>query len=359
MCASNPDIHTQLQRAVDEERERYDFPSCILHVVAPSAGLEDTFAAGYREVASRTPITGDECYRIASITKTFTASAILRLMELGKLELDASITEVLPEEFVGVVAEYGYDPGRITVRHVLQHTAGLREAADMEDVLGADPVRRWTPLEHLRACLHRGGPLTAPGEAFLYCDGGYTLLGRVVERASGLPQVDAFRSLIPFNALGLTQTWFESLEDPPPNAPPQAHQYWRGRDITPFDPSLDLYGGGGLLSTGKDLTRFFRALLAGRVFDRPGTLEMMLTVPDLPDPTRQYGLGIQRNTVEGIEMWGHRGAWGSACFHAPEIDMTFAYTRNMNISGFPPGYEEFGLAGLLIQIHPGPAQRGG
>jgi D-alanyl-D-alanine carboxypeptidase len=341
------EIHVQLQRAVVEERERYDFPCCILHVVAPRVGLSDTFAAGYRDLESGTAITGPECFRIASITKTFTAASILRLVEAGRIDLDMPIASTLPEGFAAVLRDRGYGPDRVNVRQVLQHTSGLRESDGFVDTFGLDPKKRWTPLEHLRAAVHPEGPLTAPCKAFLYCDAGYTLLGRMVERETQLPQAEAYRSLLRFHTIGLTQTWFETLEAPPPNAPPQAHQYARGRDFSGVDPSFDLYGGGGLLSTGPDLTRFFRALLAGKVFDDPTTLALMLDVPDLPSP-RRYGLGIQQNVVEGFQMWGHRGAWGSSCFHAPDIDMTFAFTRNT--ADVYEGYDEFGIIALLVRL---------
>jgi D-alanyl-D-alanine carboxypeptidase len=341
------DIDSRLRRAVDDERRRYDFPAVVLHVTAPRAGLDATFASGLRDLRSRTPITGDEVFRIASITKTITSACVLRLMETGKLELDAPIADLLPDEYTSLLRDGGYDPDRISARHLLQHVSGIHDSPAIEELILAEPGRRWSPLDWILVTMEGASPLGDPGEVFKYFDHGYTLLGRIVERATRLPQPQAYRRLIPFDTIGLDYTWFESLEPRPPGATPQAHQYFRGRDIEILDPSVDLYGGGGLLSSVTDLARFYRALFSGKVFDDPTTLDTMLQIPTLAFPVN-YAMGIERRTVAGVTYWGHTGFWGSGCFHAPDIDLTFACTRNVHDT--PEGHDGGRLVALLSEL---------
>jgi D-alanyl-D-alanine carboxypeptidase len=94
-----------------------------------------------------------------------------------------------------------------------------------------------------------------------------------------------------------------------------------------LDASHDLYGGGGLVSTVGDLTRFYRALFHGKVFDHPRTLRRMLAVPTA---SRQAGagMGIFRILVDGERCYGHPGYWGTETVHCPRLDVTFARSIN-------------------------------
>jgi D-alanyl-D-alanine carboxypeptidase len=338
------DIHHKLQSEIEDERQMLDLPARVLRVVAPRLNLAHTFATGVADRATGRPITGDEPFRIASITKTFTAASVLRLMEQGKLALDDPIDGLLEERYVTALRDGGYDPRAMTVRTLLHHRSGLHDLPD--EVLSADLSRRWTPYEQVRLAVEGQGrgPLAQPGEVFAYTDIGYTLLARIVEGITGLPQAEAFRRTLRFDALGLRHTWFESLEPAPPDTPAPAHQYWRGRDTSAFDPSLDLFGGGGLMSTVSDLTTFFRTLMTGQAFDSPSTLRSMTSIPE-KHTGHAYGMGLRRLEVNGVEFWGHSGYWGSDCFHAPALDLTVATTRNM--AEEPEGYDRLRYLHLL------------
>ncbi len=149
------------------------------------------------------------------------------------------------------LARGGYDVQAIRVRHLLNHTAGLREHIS-EDRLrrhGANPDRVWTAREQLDLAMAAGTPLTEPGAEFHYSDTGYILLGAMIERYTGQPLHAALRAMQRWDALGLQRTWFETHE---PARAPQAQQYWAGQPIRHWHPSFDLYGGGGLLATPAD-----------------------------------------------------------------------------------------------------------
>ncbi len=103
--------------------------------------------------------------------------------------------------------------------------------------------------------MERGDPVAAPGRRFHYADTGYILLGQVIQSVTNLRQAPAYRRLLRFGALGLRETYFETLERKPRQAGRQAHQYFAGVDtFGVLDPSHDLYGGGGLVDAVSDLT---------------------------------------------------------------------------------------------------------
>jgi D-alanyl-D-alanine carboxypeptidase len=132
----------------------------------------------------------------------------------------------------------------------------------------SDIHHRWTRLEQVRFAMDHGDPLFAPGQGYAYSDTDYILLGRIIERVTGLPQATAYRRLLRFHRIGLRHTYFETLEPVPRGTGPRAHQYFGDIDSFDLDASRDLYGGGGYVSTVADQNRFFRALFTGKVLRR-------------------------------------------------------------------------------------------
>jgi len=322
-------VEQQLQALTDSvATSSRDIPGVSLTVFAPRLCLEWSGAAGLADVATKTPLTPQHPVRIASNTKTYTAAAILRLMEMGKLALDDPVTTYLPASSLASLKSDGYDLGRITIRLMLQHRAGLYDYAMDSNFLAAvtrNPGHRWTRPEQVDSAVVWGAPYGAPGEVYHYTDTGYILLGEIVERLTGMGLAAAFRSLLHFDALGLRSTWLETLEPRPAAAIDLAHQYLGGDDTRSFDPSFDLYGGGGLAATTGDMARFTRALFVGGVFDNPSTIVTMSTLPDgAGAEPRAYALGIYRQPLGGEAWWGHSGFWNTASFHIPTRGLTFA-----------------------------------
>lgn len=169
--------------------------------------------------------------------------------------------------------------------------------------------------------MEHGDPLAVPGTAFAYADTGYVLLGEIIERTTGTGLAEALRTLLDYDALGLDATYLESLEPVPAAAQPRTHAYFLDIDRDRLDPSVDLYGGGGLVAPMADVARFYRALLAGEVFEDPETLETMLDVPEYSsaDPA---GMGIYLNVLSSEECWSHQGFWGTVAATCPGPDIT-------------------------------------
>lgn len=327
--AEEPDLVEALAGLVEDAASGPQAPpAALLRVEAPRLGLDWTVAASACGRDEAMPSAAGGTLRIASNTKTFVAAAVLRLVEDGRLELDATLERLLLPASLATLRSGGYRPAAITVRMLLQHTSGLYDYAGDEEYIGRvlqDPGHRWTRAEQLEWAASAGTPYGEPGEAFHYSDTGYILLGELLETVTGQPMPAAVRELLGFERLGLRATWFETLEPEPQAAPPRLRQFSDGADIALIDASADLFGGGGLVSTLPELATFYRALLGGEVFRDSATLAGMLepSPQSLASSGDGYGMGLGRwRPADGLECFGHGGFWGTEVWHCPGVDVT-------------------------------------
>jgi len=312
-------------------------PGVILYVEAPRLGISWGGASGVIDFSSGRPLTPENPVRLASNTKTYTAAAILRLMEMGRLDLDDSMVEYLPANLVAIVEGGGYRPQEITLRHLLTHTSGLFDYGDSEqfgEAAMSDLGHRWTRQEQLEKAMEWGKPYGDPGKVYRYSDTGYILLGEIIEQVTGQSLAAGFRELLKYDRLGLKHTWLESMEPVPEGTLERAHQYYGEADTYAGDPSFDLYGGGGNAATMKDLALFLRGLFTGQVYDDPATLDTMLTTVEgaTGGPSYHgsemvpgsYRMGLAVVERDGHTGWGHGGFWGTRALHFPDLDITVA-----------------------------------
>lgn len=330
-------VEARLQAVLDEAVARGATPGIMMRVEAPGLDLSFSGVAGVSDIATGAALTPHHPVRIASNTKTFLAAATLRLWEEGRLGLDDSIGRHLPPDVAAMLAADGYDLEAMTVRHLLTHTSGLYDYADRErfiEAILADPHHRWTPEEQIGLAVDWGDPYGPPGALYRYSDTGYVVLGLVLESAYGGPLAAVLRNLLPFERLGMHDTWLETLEPPPPGASERAHQYLGERDTWDWDPSLDLYGGGGLVSTADDMAVFMRALFTGGVYRDAATADTMLTTvegagpgPDLsgmPMVPGRYRMGIEVRDQDELTLYLHTGFWGTLAAYLPEAEIAIS-----------------------------------
>jgi CubicO group peptidase (beta-lactamase class C family) len=205
-------------------------------------------AAGYRELASKAPVDADTVFRIASMTKSFTAMSILKLRDEGKLSLDDPAERYVPE--LAALVYPTTDSPRITVRHLLSHAEGFpednpwgdRQLADSDAQL-AEMIRGGIPFSH------------APGLAYEYSNYGFAILGRIVARVSGGPYLDYVTSNI-LGPLDMSSTTLEPASVP---ANRLAHGYRWEDEQWKEEPQLPngAFGSmGGMLTSVRDLSRY-------------------------------------------------------------------------------------------------------
>ncbi|WP_262691862.1 serine hydrolase domain-containing protein [Kordiimonas aestuarii] len=274
-------------------------------------GKEESFGQG--ALKSTTPL------RIASVTKTYVAATALRLWEEDKLELGVPIACYIDPAFATIIAEDGYDADEITVRHLMSHTSGMADHAQTQtffDTIIKDPTHAWTREEDLRGLVDWTEPKGKPGERFSYSDTGYILLGHIIERQTGMTLAAAVRQHLGLDAIGLPDTYWEIMEKGEGIANRRAHQMLNGLDTFGWSASLDLYGGGGIVSSPRDMARFFQALFSGKVFKKPGTLEVMLSPQGLPSGS-PYRLGVFVKEHDGTTYYEHSGFWGTLAIYNP------------------------------------------
>jgi D-alanyl-D-alanine carboxypeptidase len=257
-------------------------------------------AGGAADLDTRRPLRPGDRYRVGSNTKTFVAAVVLQLAGEGRLALTDTVERWLPGLVPGA--------GAITVRQLLNHTSGLPDYAPDDDdsfirqVL-ADRRRKWSPQELVGIAMARP-PLFAPGAAWAYSNTGYVLLGLIVETASGHPLATELRERI-FAPLHLRGTSFATG---PGIAGRHGHGYSRfgarhRYDITEVDQSW-AGAAGAIVSRARDLARFQRALLGGRLLRSDLLAQMRMTVPV---GGQGYGLGLIRSRMPCGTFWGHGG----------------------------------------------------
>ncbi|MEU6857729.1 serine hydrolase domain-containing protein [Glycomyces sp. NPDC046736] len=278
-------------------------PGAAVH--AGDADEAWTLTSGTATLFPTRPITEDDHFRIASQSKTFTAAVVLQLVDEGAVDLDAPIGAYLP----GVVDGDGYDEDAISVRQILQHTAGLPRDAQNP---AAEPDGSFTLAELVRSGLTQP-PLYAPGEGWTYSNIGYLIAGMLIEEVTGQAVGAAVteRIIVP---LGLAETSFPAPGDNSLASPylPGYQGFWVGpvgfwTEVTFSFEMSRASSAGAVNSTLGDLTEFYRALAAGEVVSEESLAQMRTTV-DAPALGVDYGLGLFKLDLScGGEAWGHAG----------------------------------------------------
>ncbi|MFF3724071.1 serine hydrolase domain-containing protein [Streptomyces erythrochromogenes] len=290
-------------------------------------------AAGVADLGTGRPVRPDMRHRVGSITKTFTAVAVLQQAERGRIRLDDPIGDHLPALVPG-------ERGRkITVRMLLNHTSGIPDyipyafpslqgfplpasAKSLDD----NRFRRFRPAELIALGL-AAPPAGEPGAATgVYSNTNYLLLGQLLERTTGTTAEEYITRHV-IERAGLRNTGFPSgtridgphsrmyealygVLDPP-------------RDYSVYDMSWTGTGA-ALVSTMEELNRFYARLLDGGLVNRRSLTEMQRTIPvrALDGSTIQYGLGLHQVTVPGCgTFWGHDGTvWGARTMSLTRAD---------------------------------------
>jgi D-alanyl-D-alanine carboxypeptidase len=308
--AATPDLGTALQARLEGIRVKYAIPGISVAINFPD-GTTWVGTAGVADVATRTPVTPDTAFAVASISKTFTAALVLALAQEGKLGLDVPADAYLPD--------LDLNPA-ITVRQLLDHTSGLRDfffGRGVDAALLAAPERRWDAATSLG---YVGKPYFKPGRGWHYSNTNYLILGILAERVGRAPLADQLRDRF-IEPLGLEHTYYQPAG--PPRGP-VAHGYRfksSAKDVAPVDLSdgttivpftsvvTAAAGAGGVASTASDLARWARALYDGTAL-REATVGAMvddITRTERYRPRLPYGLGVQAVDVIGHASLGHSG----------------------------------------------------
>ncbi|MEV6034882.1 serine hydrolase domain-containing protein [Nonomuraea sp. NPDC052116] len=252
------------------------------------------FAAGTLNVDTGVEATTDALYQIGSVTKVWTATLIMQQVEQGRLTLDTPVVEVLPEFRVA-------DPEvtkNVTIRHLLSHTSGIDGDQFIDTGRGDDCVEKY-----VEACatLAQNHPL---GVTQSYCNSGFVIAGRVLERLTGKRWDDVLREGI-CEPLGLTHTWTLS-EDVLRFRAAMGHE---DGETTPVWGLMRSMGPAGLIcARPADVVAFGRAHLAGGLLENPAAMwEPQVDIPNPYTLGRQWGIGWIIDEWSGHKVISHGG----------------------------------------------------
>ena len=243
-----------------------------LIVFVTAAGKEYVATAGSRRPGA------DQRFRIGSVTKTFTATIVLQLVQEGTLRLDSTLEDHVP----GVVPR----GEEITIRHLLQHRSGLANITDYPGWLNqAERSPSTSPINSLRFAASK--PLAfKPGSQGRYSNTNYIALGLVIEKVTGRSYAEELKERV-LDPLGLSRTELPTTRRVPDLADGG------------YNPNLP-WAAGAIVSNAHDLSRFYSALLSGRLLSSASLASMKKTVAGI-------GLGIFQTTLPCGRSWGHLG----------------------------------------------------
>lgn len=296
--------------------------------------------SGQAMYSPSTPLTTDTLLSVGSITKTFVAALISRLVQSGTIGLDDPLSKYVPS-FTNA--------SKITIRQLLDHTSGIRDlfkVKAMNSAILANKGATWTADQVLSQI---GSQLYAPGSHYYYSNTEYVLLGKVIEKATGKSVSSQIRTDF-LTPLGMTHTFMQTEEQV---TGPEAHGYMRkGSTVTnaagkmiPFTSEVTAVGpAGAYVSTASDLAVWANALYGGYVLDEAGLASMV----DISPTARfvghtaifgaGYGLGFEESTVDGQSAWGHRGhldGFWSAMEYLPAYHLTVVILINAEWANHP------------------------
>jgi D-alanyl-D-alanine carboxypeptidase len=312
-------VTTRLDAAIRQVMREAEVPGVIVGLSAPGKG-NYVRAFGVADKATRTPMDPGLYMRIGSETKTFTVTALLKLVDQGKVGLDDPIAKYVD----------GVPNGdRITLRELAGMRSGLFNYSMDEGffkALTSDPDRPFTPQELLDFSFKH--PVNfQPGEKFEYCNTNLILLGLVVEKAGGAPLHEFIQKNV-LEPAGLRHTLFPTGADfPNPHAHGYTSQTASGKteDATDWNPSWG-WAAGAMISDLRDLRTWARVVATGTLLTPKTQAERLKTGPS-GIPGAGYGLGIFN-----VQGWiGHNGSlpgYESLTIYLPEARATLVVLLN-------------------------------
>jgi len=297
-------------------------------------------AFGMADVELDVPMREEMVFNVASITKQFTAVAVLQLAEQGKLSLQDEVTKYLPD--------YPANGQKITLESLLTHTAGIPGSAP-EAVASLQGKRGLVSLQEIIATF-KNRPLDfAPGARWSYSNNGYMLLGAVIEKVSGVSYPEYLAKNL-FKPAGMTRTLFGNDYVLVKNrASSYVYSGAESKFLNALNGKVELaYSAGAIQSTAEDLFKWHQALNAHRLIKRE-TLEKARTEYKLPGGKgTNYGYGWFIGNMQGsplVEHGGNMGGFMSHAIYLPREDVYVAVLYNFRSVRLP----EF-LAGDLAAL---------
>jgi D-alanyl-D-alanine carboxypeptidase len=347
------DLNQELQFIVSNlVRKDPSIKNCAVAVTKGDGSLAWSGAAGIARQEGQVSMTAETPIYIASVTKLYTATAVMLLYQKEALSLKDPMAKYLPEKLIrGINVYKGTDyTSEITIGDLLSHRSGIadyytekaKDGKSLAELLQEDPGRSWTVDQTIARARDELEPNFLPGTDTSYSDTNYQLLGKVIEAVAGKPLYEVFEEFF-FRPLGLEHTWLVGHPRTALGASDVPADVFHGdMNITRSRSSQAYWADGGIVSTTQDMITFLKALNQGRIV-RPDTLKLMHQWHRWRFPI-QYGYGTMYfelpwpiRTVTGfLPLWGHSGSTGSFLYYSNDLDLYIAGTIDQTESGLKP-----------------------
>jgi CubicO group peptidase (beta-lactamase class C family) len=336
-CSANVDLanpQQDLAKSVDAIASQNDF--CGVVWVDRSGEVEFARAYGLAHRAHQIPNTVETRFAIASGAKGLTALVVVSLIEQGVLDLSTTARSVLRDDLPLI-------DDRVTVEHLLAHRSGIGDyldedddQLDLNDYLLPVPMQELADPEQYLAVLDGLPAKFPPGERFSYCNSGYVLLALIAERASGVPYHDLVRAQV-CEPAGMRDTEFLRSDELPAQT---ATGYvavegdrWR---TNVFHLPVRGVGDGGAYTTVADMSRFWRALFAGKIVPTSWVTEMVRPHNDVPGEPMHCGLGFfLHDSRNQVMLIGQDAGVSFMSVHEPASSLTYTVISNTTSGAWP------------------------
>ena len=344
-------LNLEMEYIVTELVEKNkSFRNCVLSVMKDDGSFSWSGAVGIASQDHQTAMTKDTPIYIASITKLYTATAIMRLFEKGALSLDDPMSKYLPEELIQGIhvyegKDYSYE---ITIKELLSHTSGIADYFDEKAKDGKTVFelylegteRIWTVDETIVRARDDMEPNFPPGTDTSYSDTNFQLLGKIIENVTNKPLHIVYEEFF-FHPLNLNHTWLFGYSKPQiATSTAPADIFYKDMNIINTRLHKAHWADGGIISTAEEMIIFLKALNEGKIITKD-SLELMHDWHKL-DFVRQYGYGTMKIklpswSIVGIApLWGHSGSTGSFLYYSEDLDLYMAGSINSADSNSKP-----------------------
>ena len=316
----------EMVKIVESGMREHNVPGVALGVIKD--GQIQLRSLGVTSVDDPRPVTDDTLFWIASLSKTFAATAAMTLVQQGKLDLDAPLRRVIPDFRV----QDEEVSATVTLRHLLTQSAGWEATYNVEEGEGA--LGRWVPT------MRDNIQLSPPGRVWSYNNPSAGLVGRMIEVVTGMEYRDALRALV-LNPVGLDRTTTHVYELV---TWPVAVSHRPGRDgkpvvTRPYERGSSIPAG-GVNSSIRSLMKYIAFHLGEHDGDGAGALSSAarkaMTEPQLrKEPTgEEMGIGFHLRTLNGVRTVSHGGSSGAFMAFVPERRFGFAVISNQASNGW-------------------------
>ncbi|MFT4941058.1 MAG: CubicO group peptidase (beta-lactamase class C family) [Paraglaciecola sp.] len=277
-------------------------------------------ARGLANIEHNIPLSTDSVFRLGSITKQFTAAAIMMLQEQNKLNVNDDIHKY--------IADFPTEGNKVTIKNLLTHTSGIANYTEDEELF-AKEIRVPTSLDQMLIRFAKHKMVLKTGEAMRYSNTGYVLLGKIIEVASGQPYSDFIEQNI-FKKLGMKSSRYGGSQI----IPLRASGYDMGTEGVVNASYIDMmwpHAAGSLLSTVKDMDIWFKALRTEKLLSK-ASYHQMVSPFKLNDGSMSdygYGLGLRKfNKYDSISHNGGIPGFATNAFYLPTEDLYVAVLSN-------------------------------